>query len=48
MKPSYQIVDVKDSRGYAKYLAKNGGSAKFMGERACHSERSKNLVFSKA
>lgn len=24
MKPSYQIVDVKDSRGYAKYLAKNG------------------------
>ena len=24
MKPSYQIVDVKDSRGYAKYLAQNG------------------------
>jgi hypothetical protein len=24
MKPSYQIVDVKDSQGYAKYLAKNG------------------------
>lgn len=24
MKPSYQIVDVKDSRSYAKYLAKHG------------------------
>ena len=24
MKPSYQIVDIKDSRGYAKYLAQNG------------------------
>jgi hypothetical protein len=24
MKSSYQIVDVKDSRGYAKYLAQNG------------------------
>lgn len=23
MKPSYQIVDVKDTRGYAKYLAQN-------------------------
>jgi hypothetical protein len=24
MKPSYQIVDAKDSQGYAKYLAQNG------------------------
>lgn len=24
MKSSYQIVDIKDSRGYAKYLAPNG------------------------
>lgn len=24
MKPSYQIVDRKDSQGFAKYLAQNG------------------------
>jgi hypothetical protein len=24
MKPSYQIVDRKDSQGFARYLAKNG------------------------
>ena len=24
MKPSYQIVERKDSRGFARYLAKNG------------------------